>query len=56
MFYFNFGHRQLIGASPEMLVKVANGKIEACPIAGTRPRGRNETEDTLLAEQLLNDT
>ncbi|MGI6093187.1 MAG: anthranilate synthase component I [Veillonellaceae bacterium] len=55
MFYFNFGRRQIIGTSPEMLVKVTDGRVETCPIAGTRPRGRTSTEDSLLAEQLLND-
>ncbi|MDD4601812.1 Anthranilate synthase component 1 [bioreactor metagenome] len=55
MFYINFGHHQVIGASPEMLVKVTNGKVETCPIAGTRPRGITEVEDAVLAEQLLND-
>lgn len=55
MFYLSFGRRQVIGASPEMLVKVTNGKVETCPIAGTRPRGKTEREDTLLVEQLLND-
>lgn len=55
MFYLNFGLRQLIGASPEMLVKVTNGKVETCPIAGTRPRGKDDAEDDCLAQQLLND-
>lgn len=55
MFFINFGGRQLIGASPEMLVKLQNGKVSTCPIAGTRPRGRDAGEDALLAAELLAD-
>lgn len=55
MFYFNFGNRQVVGASPEMLVKVHNSRVETCPIAGTRPRGTNNEEDSLLAAELLAD-
>jgi anthranilate synthase component 1 len=56
MFYINFGDRQLVGASPEMLVKVAAGKVLTCPIAGTRPRGATPAEDAELAEELLADS
>ena len=55
MFYFNFGNRQVVGASPEMLVKVQNNKVETCPIAGTRPRGKNDEEDNKQATELLAD-
>jgi anthranilate synthase component 1 len=55
MFYLNFGHRQLVGASPEMLVKLEGGQVTTCPIAGTRPRGRDAAEDALLAAELLAD-
>lgn len=55
MFYINLGHRQLVGASPEMLVKVHNGKAYTCPIAGTRPRGRNAAADEIMAAELLAD-
>lgn len=55
MFYVNFGHRQLVGASPEMLVKLQDGKVFTCPIAGTRPRGKDAAEDARLAEELLTD-
>lgn len=55
MFYINVGHRQIVGASPEMLVKVEGGKVFTCPIAGTRPRGKDEKEDELLAAELLTD-
>lgn len=55
MFYLNFGDRQVVGASPEMLVKVQNGKVETCPIAGTRPRGANNEEDEIRSVELLAD-
>ena len=55
MFYINFGERQLVGASPERLVKLADGKVLTCPIAGTRRRGETQAEDELLAEELLAD-
>lgn len=55
MFYFNFGINKLVGASPEMLVKVEAGKVYTCPIAGTRPRGRTTEEDSRLAAELLAD-
>jgi anthranilate synthase component 1 len=45
----------VVGSSPEMLVRVTDGKIETCPIAGTRPRGRNDAEDKVLEEELLRD-
>ena len=41
MFFLDFGDVALVGASPEMLVKVSGGRVETRPIAGTRPRGRN---------------
>ncbi|MDT8902878.1 anthranilate synthase component I family protein [Anaeroselena agilis] len=55
MFYLNFGSRQLVGASPEMLVKLRDGQVYTCPIAGTRPRGRDAAEDARLAADLLAD-
>ncbi|HBT20504.1 MAG TPA: anthranilate synthase component I [Peptococcaceae bacterium] len=55
MFYLNYPGFQLIGASPEMLVKVEKGKIYNRPIAGTRPRGSSEEEDKILAEELKKD-
>jgi anthranilate synthase component 1 len=45
MFYLNFGDIKLIGASPEILVRLTDGKIELRPIAGTRPRGATPEED-----------
>jgi anthranilate synthase component 1 len=56
MFYLNFGQRKLVGASPELLVKLKDNKIYTCPIAGTRPRGKDAHEDQLLAQDLLQDT
>jgi anthranilate synthase component 1 len=53
-------HRQLdgvelVGSSPELLVRVAEGRVTVRPIAGTRPRGRNATEDERLTADLLAD-
>lgn len=55
MYYFNFEEFQIIGASPEMLVRVEEGIVHTHPIAGTRPRGKNLTEDKALEVELLND-
>jgi anthranilate synthase component 1 len=55
MFYLNFGHRRLVGASPEMLVKRQGDSVFTCPIAGTRPRGRDAADDARLAADLLAD-
>lgn len=55
LYYFNFGDFEIIGSSPEMVVKEHNNKIQTCPIAGTRKRGANEEEDLMLKESLLND-
>lgn len=56
MFYINFGDKQLVGASPERLVKLEDGKVLTCPIAGTRRRGETPAEDEALAAELLADT
>ncbi len=56
LFYLNFGEVVLAGSSPEMLIRVENSTIETRPIAGTRPRGSDETEDDLLSKELLSDT
>ncbi|MCR5438424.1 MAG: anthranilate synthase component I family protein [Selenomonas sp.] len=56
MFYFNFGSVKLVGASPEMLVKVAGDNVYTYPIAGTRRRGKNAAEDQELAAGLKADT
>ncbi|MGA2219279.1 MAG: anthranilate synthase component I [Terracidiphilus sp.] len=46
---------ELAGSSPELLVRVHQGKVEYRPIAGTRPRGASEKEDEALAEEMLHD-
>ncbi|SFH55576.1 anthranilate synthase, component I [Tindallia magadiensis] len=55
LFYFDFDDYQLVGASPEMLVKCVKGVVETCPIAGTKPRGRTLEEDQKLAEEMVSD-
>ena len=55
MFYLKFGEHKLIGASPEILVRLTDGKIELRPIAGTRPRGATPEEDEALAKDLMAD-
>jgi len=55
MFHLKMDNFDIIGASPELLVKVEDSEIEIRPIAGTRQRGRDEAEDTRLADELLKD-
>ncbi len=55
MFFFNLGSYQVVGASPEILVKVQNKKVTIRPIAGTRPRGKTSAEDKEFENDLLND-
>ncbi|EBA17978.1 anthranilate synthase component I [Roseobacter sp. SK209-2-6] len=55
MFYFNFGGFQVIGASPEILVRVFGNEVTIRPIAGTRPRGATPEEDKANEESLLAD-
>ena len=55
MFLINFGERAVIGASPEMLVRVRGRDLEYRPIAGTRPRGKTTEEDSRLAEEMRAD-
>ena len=55
MFFFNFSDFQIIGASPEILVRLRDNKITVRPIAGTRPRGKNYKEDIYYEKDLLND-
>jgi len=55
MFYLNFGDFQLVGASPESLVRVRKGVATIHPIAGTRRRGKNLAEDESLSEELARD-
>ena len=55
MFFFNFQDFQIIGASPEILVRLRDNKITVRPIAGTRPRGKTKKEDLYYEKDLLND-
>ena len=55
MFYFSSDDIELAGASPETLVKVTNGEVLTYPLAGTRPRGKNNAEDEELINGLLKD-
>lgn len=55
MFYFNFGSFQVVGASPEILVRVFDDEVTIRPIAGTRPRGATPEEDNALEADLLSD-
>jgi anthranilate synthase component 1 len=55
MFYLNFEEVRFIGASPEILVRLTDNKIELRPIAGTRPRGVTEEEDLSLERELMED-
>ncbi|KMW56676.1 Anthranilate synthase, aminase component [Candidatus Rhodobacter oscarellae] len=55
MFFFNFGGFQVIGASPEILVRVFDKEVTIRPIAGTRPRGATPEKDRALEEDLLGD-
>jgi anthranilate synthase component 1 len=52
MFFVRIGERSIVGSSPEMLVRVEGRNAVTHPIAGTRPRGRNDDEDQRLAEEL----
>jgi anthranilate synthase component 1 len=52
MYFIRMGGRSIVGSSPEMLVRVEGRRVETHPIAGTRPRGRNDEEDMRLAEEL----
>jgi len=55
MYYLNFDQIKIIGSSPELLVRCEEGVVETRPIAGTRPRGKDEKEDESLKQDLLND-
>ena len=55
LYFYDFGDYQIIGASPESLVSVKNGLVTTNPIAGTRPRGKDDQEDKGLAQDLLGD-
>ena len=55
MFYFSSDDIELSGASPETLAKLENGNISTFPLAGTRPRGKDDEEDKALEAELLKD-
>jgi len=55
MFFFNFSDFQIIGASPEILVRLRDNKITVRPIAGTRPRGKTFAQDKFYEKDLLKD-
>ncbi|QPJ65650.1 MAG: anthranilate synthase component I [Candidatus Nitrohelix vancouverensis] len=55
MYYLKFGERQIVGSSPEILVRLEDTKVEVRPIAGTRKRGASVEEDLALEKDLLQD-
>ena len=55
MFYLDYGDFQIVGASPEVLVRVEDGMVMTRPLAGTRPRGNTPEEDAALEKELRND-
>jgi anthranilate synthase component 1 len=55
LYYLKMEDTHILGSSPEMLVRVTGRKLEYRPIAGTRPRGRDEAEDALLEKEVRND-
>jgi len=55
MFYFNYEDFNILGSSPEILVRLRQGKVTIRPIAGTRPRGKNNKEDKKYELELLKD-
>ena len=55
MYYLDFRDLQVIGSSPEVLVRVEGKRVETRPIAGTRPRGRTSEEDRTLEKDLVSD-
>lgn len=55
MYYLDYGEIQVVGASPEPLVRLTDELVESKPIAGTRPRSKSEIEDMELEKEMLND-
>lgn len=55
MFYYDMGDHHVVGASPEILVRLDDGVVTSRPIAGTRPRGKTREQDLALADELLAD-
>ncbi|GAA4709007.1 anthranilate synthase component I [Brevibacillus fulvus] len=55
MYFLQYGNETIAGTSPEVLVRVEDGKVEMRPIAGTRKRGKDAAEDLALAHEMLHD-
>ena len=55
MYFLDLGITQIVGSSPEILVRLKEGKVVVRPIAGTRPRGKTPEEDAALERELLSD-
>jgi len=55
MYYIDFGKTKIVGSSPETLTRVEDGNVSTYPIAGTRPRGKNEVEDKQFERDLIHD-
>ncbi|MBA4602552.1 anthranilate synthase component I [Thermoactinomyces mirandus] len=55
MYYLRLGNETVVGSSPELLVRVTDSVAETCPIAGSRPRGKDEREDQALIDELIHD-
>ncbi|MCD8151078.1 MAG: anthranilate synthase component I [Clostridiales bacterium] len=55
LYYYNYGDFEVIGSSPEMIVKQQGNRVFTCPIAGSRPRGKSKEEDIAFTEDLLSD-
>ena len=55
MYFLDLGATQIVGSSPEILVRLKQGRVIVRPIAGTRPRGRTPEEDAALERELLAD-
>jgi len=56
MYYMNMGDFYIVGSSPEILVRLEDGEVTVRPIAGTRPRGKDEIHDLALERELLQDS
>jgi anthranilate synthase component I len=55
LYFLRMGDTQILGSSPEMLIRVTGRKLEYRPIAGTHPRGRDESEDAVLEQKMRSD-
>jgi anthranilate synthase component 1 len=55
MYYLRLGEFRVVGSSPEVLVRLEEGRIDLRPIAGTRPRGHNDAQDLAMERELLDD-